>query len=477
MSDSNRTSVALVEEVTWGTNPATALTELNYTSESLAFNINNITSETIRADRQITDLIQTGADCSGGFSFELQYGGLGSMIDLLMQAGLWAASWTSRLKVNADTGIGATNVDDTYTHTGAPGWDTLYAVGEQITISGFVNAANNGNFTIVSRTATTIVVGAGGTLVDEAATPAISIFSEVVETGDISADETVGVYSYQSAANVNWTQQGLVVGQWVRVSGFATAANNGYAEVTAIAATTLTVVGLTIVDEAAGALTITVSPCDFIKNGTTENSFYVERAHQDVTQFFQFAGMVPNTMSMTASANSVMTGNYDFVGKAATLIQATAGTGSNTASATTSVMNAVSNVGQILINGVAVTSCLMQEVSFTVNNNVRGLSSIGELGFCDVGVGSAEITGTINAYFKDETFYDLYLASTAFTLSFKVADSAGNTYVVSFGNCKLESDALNSGGLNTDIVENMGFRAILDSTVTNCQIQISRHAA
>ena len=469
MSDSNRVSLSWTEEATWGVLPgATALQNLNFTSESFAFNLTNTQSENIRSDRNIADLIQNGADCSGGFNFEFQ----ASNIDNFLQGALWASAWTTRIIADAAITIGATNVDDTYTHTGAPGWDTLLEVGQWILVSGYVNGANNGYFAITGVTPTTIVVGAGGTLVDEAATPAVTI-KTFAQANDVTVDETASVYTYTSAALIDWTKQDLTVGQWIKVAGFTTAGNNGFCQVRSITATILTVVGLTLTDEIAGD-TVTFSPCDFIKNGTTENSYYFERAHADITQFFQFAGMVPNSLSMTASANAIMTGSLEFIGKDATLTQATAGTGSNTAAVATPIMNAVSNVGQVMVDNVVVTSCLVQEISFTLNNNVRGLSSIGTLGNCDIGVGSVEVTGNLNAYFKDETFYDRYLAATAFALSFKVEDASNNAYIVSFGNCKIESDAINATGINTDVMENMSFRAILDSTYTNAAIEISR---
>jgi len=125
-----------------------------------------------------------------------------------------------------------------------------------------------------------------------------------------------------------------------------------------------------------------------------------------------------------------------------------------------------------------VASCLIQEVSFSLNNNVRGLNSIGELGYCDIGVGEVGLEGTLNMYFQDETYFDNYLAGTAFSLVWRVTDSATptNTYVFTLPQCKFITDAVNSGGKNSDVMENTGFMAYRHPTL-GFTMMISRYSA
>lgn len=384
MSDSNRSGISFVEEVAWGVNPGTALTNINFTSESLSFNIDNITSDSIRQDRQIADLIQTGASCAGDINFEWQYGN----VDSLIQGGLWATQW-----VGADDGA----------------TDAVITSGTTV---------GNLDFTLAS---------AGNT---------ITLGSSVTHS--------------------------LVIGQWFYLSG--STADDGHHRIVNVAGNVITVDSITgdeVLDETDLA-TITSS---YIKNGVTENSYWIERNHADVTQFFAFAGMVVNTFAATFTANSIATGTISLIGKEATLQQATTGTGTNNAAATTNIMNCVANIGEIRIDGTAITGCLIQEINFTVNNNVRGLSRIGNLGFCDIGVGEVMVEGTLNMYFLDETYYDLYLAGTAFSLEWRVTDAAGYTYTFVLPNCKFVTDTVNATGKNSDVMENCGFQAIMDPTL------------
>lgn len=89
MSDSNRVGLYYLAEVTWGTIPSAAMTECRYTGESLSFSIDTTVSDEIRADRQVTDLIQTGASPSGDINFELSYG----TYDDFLKSALYSSGW------------------------------------------------------------------------------------------------------------------------------------------------------------------------------------------------------------------------------------------------------------------------------------------------------------------------------------------------------------------------------------------------
>lgn len=401
MSDANRSQLSYVAESSWGTTPGTAtLQKLRFTDESLAFNIENIQSNEIRADRQTSDLIQTGADCSGGFSFELSYG---AFDDFLLGA-LWALQWE---------GAAATST--------------------AIITSGAT--AGNLDFTLNS-TANTITLG--------------------------------------SSASHN-----LVTGQWIRL--MKSAADDGYHYLTDVTGQVLTVgttPGITT-GEVLDETDVAEIESSRLRNGTTENPFSIERYHADKTQYFGFLGMVPNTLAMTATANSIMTGTLDFIGKSGS--RAGSSIGSTYSAATTAdVMNAVSNVGQIMEGSTlaAITGVFIQELSFSLNNNVRGISAIGTLGNVDLGVGSVEITGALNTYFENGDLYDKYLAGTESALSFKVEDvhatnTYGNAYIFTFPRVKFQTDTVNVGGLNSDVMENMTWQAIRHAA-QDCTINIDR---
>ena len=99
MVDSSQTRLAYIVESTYGTTPATP-TFLNqrFTSESLNANIENRVSNEIRADRNVTDLIQVGADGGGAVDFELSYGSFDAWLESLM-----FGAWSSNILKNGVT--------------------------------------------------------------------------------------------------------------------------------------------------------------------------------------------------------------------------------------------------------------------------------------------------------------------------------------------------------------------------------------
>lgn len=385
MADSSRTQLYYIPESTWGTTPASAMTELRYTSESLGYTINNATSNEVRSDRQITDLIQTGASAAGAVNLEYSY----NAYDILMESALFS-TWSTTVAV-AGIDISAANSDNSY-----------------------------------------------------------------------------------NATTTDFTAENMSVGQWIKVAGFTTAANNGYCQVVSITATKLVVSGLTLVDEAAGdSVTMAGS---VLRNGTTETSFTLEKKFDDITQFISFTGMVAGQMNLTMSTGAILTGSFDFTGKSSAIAATTVGTGAPNPATVNPVMNTVSDVGNLLEGGNPLTGTFVQSLSIALANSPRGIGAVGTLGNADLGFGRCAVTGNVSVYFADAALYDKYLAGTATSLSFRVTDSAGNAYVFTLPNVKFSSGTIAAGGADQDVMADFAYQALRDTT-TDATIQIDRFAA
>lgn len=99
MVDSSQTRLAYITEVTYGTTPASPVFKnQRFVSESLNANIENIVSNEIRADRNVTDLIQVGANAGGSVDFELSYGSFDDWLESLMYG-----TWSSNILKNGNT--------------------------------------------------------------------------------------------------------------------------------------------------------------------------------------------------------------------------------------------------------------------------------------------------------------------------------------------------------------------------------------
>lgn len=178
MSDSNRTQLYYGIESTYGVTPAVAFKEMRFTGEGLNKNIENILSNEIRSDRQVTDLIQVDADVSGSINFELSYGAF----DDFLVAALYSAGWSTPVAVSA-TDISAASADNSFNTVAEDFTGDNISVGQWIEVRGFTtNAVNNGYFKVVSVAATKLVVS-GATLVDETAGDTITIAGSMIRNG------------------------------------------------------------------------------------------------------------------------------------------------------------------------------------------------------------------------------------------------------------------------------------------------------
>jgi hypothetical protein len=208
---------------------------------------------------------------------------------------------------------------------------------------------------------------------------------------------------------------------------------------------------------------------EYIVNGVTEHSFSIERAQLDKDEYFMFTGMVPNSMSLTVSAGAIVTGSFDFMGglPATSLQQTTFDSSSNstpTAAPTTDPYNGVGNVGTIEEGGIALSGVYLSEISFTISNNLRALPALGYNTAIDIAAGKIDVTGSVTAYFEDDSLYDKFTGFTDTKLSFTLTDGAGNYYTFYFPKVKYSSDTVNAGGQDADVMEVLNFTAIYDAS-------------
>lgn len=251
------------------------------------------------------------------------------------------------------------------------------------------------------------------------------------------------------------------VGEWVRISGFAAAANNGTFKVTAKTGTTLTV------QNPNGVLAANVGGrIDFasqIVNGSTTRSFTIERENTDVAlaadKFTYLRGMFPNAMSLNVTPQQIISGSFGFFGKTEQSGSATLGDGSPTAVTTTGALNAVDHVQAVFEGGVKrdITQLTMQ-----LNNAARARSVVGELGPRSLGTGRFQPTGGLNVFFEDRSLMDKYRNFLDTSLAF-VMERDGATYVFEWPRIKFTRGRQVSGGADQDIIAEMQWTAYKDA--------------
>lgn len=99
MTDSSQTRLASIDEVTYGTTPASpAFDTIRITGESLKPALQYISSNEIRADRNIPDLTLVGSEAGGAVNFEFSYGTFDKWLESLMYS-----TWSTNVLKNGVT--------------------------------------------------------------------------------------------------------------------------------------------------------------------------------------------------------------------------------------------------------------------------------------------------------------------------------------------------------------------------------------
>lgn len=292
---------------------------------------------------------------------------------------------------------------------------------------------------------------------------------------DVTGATDIQVDSTSSIASSTTNLSGVPVGAWVKISGFTDPANNGYFKVTGSTASSLDFAQTTLVVEAAGDSIDLYSST--IRNGVVPISYTFQKYLSDATTptWVQYRGCRVGTWDLAFDTAAILTGSFGIMGTSSDA-SASAIAGQTVLPQTnTEVMNAVNNVADIIIDGVASTY-YFNSLSLNVNNNLRAQQAIGSLPAINIALSRLSITGSIMFYFENKDQYDKYVNGTRLSLSFRVEDSAGNAYMFTIPQIEFSSGSITAGGLDTDVFMEADWEAVLDPT-TSCMIQVDRFPA
>lgn len=214
-----------------------------------------------------------------------------------------------------------------------------------------------------------------------------------------------------------------------------------------------------------------------IQNGAARKTFSFEYDVSDVTSKLLYAGMEPNTLELKVEVGAIVTGSFGFIGQSHSVRDgATYLPGVPVDSQTYDVMNAVTDVGTVIENGVNLLgngTSFIKSMSLSINNNARGQKAVGVFGNAGVGLGELELTGSMQVYFENSAYYQKWLNGTGTSLAFGFTDAAGNGYLIEFDNVKFRDGGLNPGGNSEDVMLDLPFDAFFNAA-TGRGIRITR---
>lgn len=268
--------------------------------------------------------------------------------------------------------------------------------------------------------------------------------------------------------------QGLVAGQWISVIGAPAAANIGVYLIATVTNTVITVSTLTPLAADLGPVAISVSSTRLSCGVATLRSFSLQKQFSDVTQFFAYKGMTPSKLDLSFDTGSILKGSISFMGKNGVRSDTTIMPGTAAASQSNGIMNSVTGVGSVLLNGAVLAGTYVKSAKVSVDAKLRGQTAIANLGNVGVGTGTFAIGGTLEIYLASGAIYDQALNNTTVSIQFPVYDVAKNGYAFIFNNVKLGVPKINASAKDADVMLSVPFTAIAPNSTTDKMLIIDR---
>lgn len=243
--------------------------------------------------------------------------------------------------------------------------------------------------------------------------------------------------------------------RWFKVSGTTSTV------ITLDASTQISGVGLGITAVAGYSVTQSV-----VSNGNTTKFFTFEYDQTDIVQKLWYKGCQPNTLSLKLEVGSIITGSFGFTGMSHDISATSVLPGSPVASQSLEVMNAVTDVGMVMENGANLLTAgsFIKSVSLDINNSTRAQKAVGVYGNAGVGTGELAVSGSMEVYFTDATYYRKWLDGTTTSLVIGMADQLGNGYLVELDKVKFRDGGLNPGGKDGDVMLSLPFDAFYNAS-------------
>jgi len=256
----------------------------------------------------------------------------------------------------------------------------------------------------------------------------------------------------------------------------------GFFTLTAVTSDVLYVSPQPTTNANAGSLPVTIRG-SMLRNPSTsadiiQQSFSLESFYEDVSLGFVQNGMTVNTFSLDANSSAVMTGSFEFMGKATTTLstpQLGATPYTVLGPLQQEVMNSTTDVGALTKNGEPLSTAIKQ-IKIDGKAQLRNQMAVSSKFPVGIGTGRFELTGSVQAYFATMDMFNDFLNHTTVSLGWDFQDSKKNTYYFTVPALKFTADPVNAKGIDQDIMDELTWEAFRDP-VSQCMLQVDRFSS
>ncbi len=206
-----------------------------------------------------------------------------------------------------------------------------------------------------------------------------------------------------------------------------------------------------------------------LEQGTTKKYFSIEEGFLDIAQYTVMTGAMVNTLSLNIQNNAIVTGSFGLIGKTASAFSGTSIDSTPDAASTNAPFD--SYTGSLKEGGV--TIAIVTGINLTLNNGLEQMFALFDSGASRIGIGRANLTGSISAYFDNATLANKFINETDSSLEFTLTDGLAHSYT--FNIPKIKYTGANRSMTENNVAVDMPFQALYDS-VLGTSLQITRTA-
>ncbi len=257
----------------------------------------------------------------------------------------------------------------------------------------------------------------------------------------------------------SWITDGVKVGDKFITTGFEAAGNNGTFIVTAVSALEVTCAAATGLVDVTGDMDVAITTDrSVLKQGVTPKYLSMEEGFADIDVYQVLTGCMANTFGLEVRPNAMVTGSFGMVALGGSAFADASIDATPDAAPTTSPFDAYT--GSIKEGGAALA--IATGLSLSLANGLESLFALFRADPYRIGVGRANVTGRLSAYFESAAMANKFSNETESSIEFRLTDLAGNSYDILIPRIKY-TDAAKSMTENNVLVD-MPFQALNDTT-------------
>lgn len=464
MADATRTRISIIREADYGVLPATpAMQQLRFNSSNLSTSINSVTSDEIDDTRNISDLSMVGIENGGDITAELSFLSHDELV-----AGALMNDWVKQPELfNLVDEVPIVSISGNNITVTTGGDD--FSAGDIVRLMGFGNPANNVRTVVTAASAAEISVEASlATTTEVNASARIRKVGVRAPQDDIAASVSP---TRITSSVLDFTAMDLEPGVWVKLGGsdpdnsFTASANNGFCRILSVEESVLTfdIVPAGFVADAGTGKSIDIFIGDYIRNGVKKLSYSIEQLYMDADPEIRqmFSGVRIGTMEMSLESQAIVGLTFGTMGSNSDYLDDAPTGQSYWRETLTEVLNTSANVGRIAEDGVplAGTNCIMS-ASINLDNNLRGKTCIGQIGYVDIGTGRCSVTGNLNTYFGNKDVAEKIVNNEESGIDFIITGSDGGTVLVDIPRLKFSEGSTPIQGIDTDVMLDASYQGL-----------------